>query len=138
MPEIMISFAMIVQDEEAIIEPTLKQIKEFMKQHPGETELVIVDGGSKDKTLEICKKYTDNIHERKFDGDFATHKNYMNNRCHGQWIVNIDADELMGEGLFTYLWGIVTDESNMNIDLLYVPRVNKVTGLTNDHIHIWQ
>ena len=66
-----ISIAMIVKDEEKILENTLKALKdnEF-------NDIVIVDTGSTDKTKEIAKKYTNKVYDYKWDNDFSRARNY--------------------------------------------------------------
>jgi len=73
-----LSICMIVLNEEAIIHNTLENLKNVAD------EIVIVDGGSTDKTQEICKEYTDKVYVRKFDGDFSAQKNYATYKCMGQ------------------------------------------------------
>ena len=55
--------------------------------------------------------------------------------CKGEYIINIDADEIPHKQLMTNLKTIL--ESNPSIDLYYVPRVNTVNGLTQEHIQKW-
>lgn len=136
MEQIFLSFNMMVQDNADIIEPSLISIKRFMDHHP-DTELVIADGGSTDNTVEICKKYTDRVWERKFDNDFATQKNFLNSKSMGRWIFNIDSDEIMTEELIKTLYPMLMLPQNQDIDLIYVPRVNRVAGITEAHIQKW-
>jgi len=73
--------------------------------------------------------------ERKFDNDFAAHKNALNKMCDGDWIFQIDADEYPDEHLIEVLPDIL--EHNNNVDLFFVPRVNIVKGLTDTHLKMW-
>jgi glycosyltransferase involved in cell wall biosynthesis len=65
--------------------------------------------------------------------DFAQFKNKLNSNCSGDYIFQIDADEIPNPDLFTLLPMIVAD----NVDLIWVPRINTVTGLTEAHIKKW-
>ena len=136
MKEIFISFNMMVQDNADIIRPTLDSIKRFMDHHD-DVELVIVDGGSKDDTIKICKEYTDRVWEREFDNDFATQKNFLNSKSMGRWIFNIDSDEILTEEMIQSLYAMLMLPQNQDIDLIYVPRVNRVMGITDSHIAKW-
>ena len=67
--------------------------------------------------------------------DFASFKNNLNAHCKGDYIFNIDADELPSEYLVQWLPEIL--ESNP-VDVIYVPRINTVEGLTQAHIDKWR
>jgi len=66
--------------------------------------------------------------------DFATFKNNLKQNCSGDYIFQIDADEIPTEYLMQNLKTIL--ESN-NVDIVFVPRVNTVNGLTEAHIQGW-
>jgi glycosyltransferase involved in cell wall biosynthesis len=66
--------------------------------------------------------------------DFASFKNNLKKNCSGDYIFQIDADEIPTEYLMQNLKTIL--ESN-NVDIVFVPRVNTVNGLTEAHIHGW-
>jgi glycosyltransferase involved in cell wall biosynthesis len=66
--------------------------------------------------------------------DFATFKNNLKKNCSGDYIFQIDADETPTEYLMQNLKRIL--ESN-NVDIVFVPRVNTVNGLTEAHIQGW-
>jgi glycosyltransferase involved in cell wall biosynthesis len=66
--------------------------------------------------------------------DFATFKNNLKQNCNGDYIFQIDADEIPTEYLMQNLKTIL--ESN-NVDIVFVPRVNTVNGLTESHIQGW-
>jgi len=70
-----------------------------------------------------------------FEGDFSALKNYLTKNCVGDYIFQIDADEIPNLTLLQYLPAIL--ESN-NVDVLRVPRVNTVEGLTQEHIQKWK
>lgn len=71
----------------------------------------------------------------KFDGNFASMKNKLTSMCTGDYIFNIDADEIPNEYLVGNLWAML--EMNPTIDVYGVPRINTVEGLTQDHINKW-
>ena len=71
-----------------------------------------------------------------FDGHFANMKNHLKSLCTGDWIFQIDADELPHESLITNLKSLL--ELNTTTEMLLVPRVNTVDGLTQEHINKWR
>lgn len=68
-----------------------------------------------------------------FTGDFSQWKNELNSMCKEDFIFNIDADELPSDQLIEILPHIISQES----DIVLVPRVNTVEGITDDHIREW-
>jgi len=67
--------------------------------------------------------------------DFATYKNELKKHCSGEFIFQIDADELVAPEMLELLPQIL--ESNPEVDLYYVPRINTVSGITQEHIQKW-
>jgi len=73
--------------------------------------------------------------ESEFDNDFAQWKNLLNSQCKGEWIFQLDADEFLDENLIVNLEEIL--DANVDKDLIVVPRINTVEGLTQSHIQKW-
>lgn len=61
-------------------------------------EIVVVDSFSSDGTLEIAKRYTDKVFQRKFD-NFSNQKNFALEHATGDWVLFLDADERITYGL---------------------------------------
>jgi hypothetical protein len=72
----------------------------------------------------------------EFDGHFANWKNKLTDMCSGDWIFQIDADEIPHETLIEYLPEIIL--SNPDNEVIRVPRVNTVHGLTEEYIRQWR
>ena len=70
-----------------------------------------------------------------FEGNFADWKNKLNDYCKGDYIYQLDADEMISEYMIKNLSTIL--EMNPNVDLIFVPRINTVDGLTEEHIKKW-
>jgi hypothetical protein len=70
----------------------------------------------------------------EFDGHFANMKNYLTTMCNGDYIFQIDADEVPNKTLINHLPEVL--ELN-NVEVLRVSRVNTVEGLTKEHIDKW-
>jgi len=71
----------------------------------------------------------------EFDGDFSEWKNLLTTYCAGDYIFQIDADELPNKYLIDNLPSIL--ENNPDNEVYLVPRVNTVDGLTEEHIQKW-
>jgi glycosyltransferase involved in cell wall biosynthesis len=131
----MISFAVCTHNEGEYIQTLLNQIVPFCAE-TGD-EIVVVDDFSTDElTLSILDTYEAmgdiKLVKHSLNGDFATHKNFLTEQCSGDYIVQIDADEVLHENLLNYIGEIVGH--NDGVDLFWVPRVNIVTGLTDTDI----
>ena len=107
-----------------------------------EDEIVIcVDGDDEKVNLvlqNLQKTYQWNsniiIYNRKLDGNFADHKNSVIEKSSGDYIFHIDADEYPHEVLLQQLKQIL--EMN-DVDLVWIPRVNTIEGMKDEHIKRW-
>ena len=86
-----------------------KNIERCLKSADWADEIVIVDGYSTDKTCELAKKYTDKIHHRNMDVE-GTHRNYAYGLATSEWILSLDADELISPTLKEELMDLLRDE----------------------------
>jgi len=87
-----ISACIISFNEEKKIEDCLKSIAGVVD------EIIVVDSGSTDKTIDIAKKYTDKIYHHDFEG-FVKQKNFTLTKASHDWILNLDCDERLSEEL---------------------------------------
>jgi glycosyltransferase involved in cell wall biosynthesis len=69
------------------------------------------------------------------NNDFAAFKNHLTEQCKGDYIFQIDADEIPNDSLIEHIATIIA--ANEGVDLIWVPRVNTVTGLTDEHCKQW-
>ena len=69
-----------------------------------------------------------------FEKDFAKLKNYTKSKCSGDYVFHIDADEIPNETLIKQLPQIL--EIN-DVELVWVPRINLVNGITDFHMKLW-
>ncbi|GAB3808051.1 hypothetical protein GCM10028819_46190 [Spirosoma humi] len=72
----------------------------------------------------------------RLDGDFATFKNHLLPMASGEYLFQIDADELPSENLLRLLKGVL--RKHPKVDCVAVPRINLVKGLTQEWIDAWQ
>lgn len=86
-----LSICMMVKDEEKNLDRCLSSLDNIRKQI--ESELIIVDTGSSDKTVEIAKKYTDSIFFHEWNNDFSAMRNITISYAKGEWVFILDADE---------------------------------------------
>ena len=129
-----ISYAILTHNEGEYIEKLLTFLVDNIRP---EDEIVVVDDYSKDKkTVDTLTKFKDNIqlYYREFDGD-ATQKNYLNTKCTGDYILQLDADEIFKKEFIKLLPALL--ENNIETDLFYVPRINTVEGITDEDIKKW-
>lgn len=84
-----VSLCMIVKDEEANLPRCLQSLKPIVD------ELVIVDTGSTDRTGQLAEIFGARLFERPWDGDFAAARNAALEQASGDWILVMDADELI-------------------------------------------
>ena len=74
-------------------------------------------------------------HKDKFQGHFADWKNKLTSLCTGDYIFQIDADEMPCTPILESLPFLL--EQNPDVEVYLVPRVNEVVGLTDEHIKKW-
>ncbi|MDI6617557.1 MAG: FkbM family methyltransferase [Clostridiales bacterium] len=86
-----LSICMIAKDEQKYLGGCLSSIKPLLDSKTA--ELIFVDTGSKDKTIEIAKKYTDKIYIHPWQNSFSEARNYSISLANGEYILILDADE---------------------------------------------
>ena len=133
-----ISYAITVHNE---LEELMKLLDFLNNKIREEDEIVIQydEDGVTDEVLEFLK-IKQKIHGYTVVGfplnkDFASYKNNLKANCKGDYIFQIDADEIPHEVMIAYLPEVL--ESNP-VDIIFVPRVNTVNGLTQEHIQKWR
>lgn len=136
-----ISYCITVCDEYEEIKLLMSKMLEYtdLKKH----EIIILCDIAKTnkEVLEFLEKKTQEneniiLLQDKFENHFANWKNKFKNIASGDYIFQIDADELPTEFLITDLEPLLTQ--NANIDLFWVPRENYVDGITEEHTIKWK
>jgi glycosyltransferase involved in cell wall biosynthesis len=134
-----ISFNVLVHNEGETIEKLLNQIITVATPLYGFEIIIIDDFSTDERTKEILDTYRtlDNVHifQRALNKDFASQKNFANSKCTGKYIVNIDADEYFQEDLLDNVYNVM--EGNSEVDMIWVPRINIVNGLRQEHVTKW-
>jgi len=119
----------------------IKRLIPHLSEHKREEDEIVVMLDISNQTPDIInylqkQRYdgTITLQGEYFDGHFADWKNKLKELCTGDYIFQIDADELPTQELITDLHLIL---GGNDIDLFLVPRDNKVKGITDEHIQKW-
>ena len=91
MPKARLSAVVLTKDSQDVIKDCLESLR-FAD------ELIVIDDGSADGTVRICKAYTDNVFIEKIDG-FANKRNFGAEKATGDWVLQVDSDERVTAGL---------------------------------------
>ena len=137
-----ISYAIPVCNEYKEIEYLLNYLTTHIRI---EDEIVIQcdQGNTTPEVYEVLNRfapdegYLGNIRviEHPLNGDFSSFKNNLKDNCLGDYIFQIDADEYPEEYLMKHVDWIINN--NPDVDIFWVPRINKVKGLTQKHVDEW-
>jgi glycosyltransferase involved in cell wall biosynthesis len=103
----------VTRNEEKNIQDALESVKDF-------SEIVIIDSFSSDGTVDVCRKYTENIYQEEWKG-YAKQKQKGIDRASFPWVLILDADERITQELKTE---IVTALDDKNFSGFYIPRKN--------------
>lgn len=127
---ITLSLCMIIKDEELVLDRCLKSIYDAVD------EIIIVDTGSTDNSKNICKKYTENIYDYIWNDDFSAARNFSFEKATKDYILWLDADEIIDEENKEKLLNlkqvlsldidVVTMHTCMNIDECNNPQITMV------------
>jgi glycosyltransferase involved in cell wall biosynthesis len=101
--------------------------------------VILDDNSTNPKTLEAlnqvaCQKDIF-VHKHSLDNNYSEHKNFGTKQCSGDWVFQIDGDELPSDTLIYNIRDIIN--INNNVELIYVPRINDFIGVTEDHAKQW-
>jgi len=118
-----ISIALITLNEEANLPRTLESVKPLVRD--GQGEIIVVDSGSTDRTLEIARSHGAKIFIEEWKG-FAAQKNSAMGKASGDWVLQLDADEALEEELAEEI-NRELDESGSLVGYL-IPRKNFFLG----------
>ena len=133
-----ISYAITVCNE---FDETIKLLTQLLNYKGEDSEIVVLLDTPKaqPELLEYLELQANadkiNLIESEFDNDFAQWKNFLNSHCKGEWIFQLDADEYLTPDLIVNMEALL--DSNADKDMIVVPRINTVEGLTEEHIQKW-
>jgi glycosyltransferase involved in cell wall biosynthesis len=114
-----LSVGILTFNSERKIEEVLSSVKDIAD------EIVVLDSGSEDRTLEIAESFGARVFYRKFD-NFVNQKNHLLSLCRGEWVLFIDDDEVVSEELAGEI--LKVKESNPPIAGYYVNVLTNYLG----------
>jgi hypothetical protein len=130
-----ISYAITVCNE---LEEVKRLVNFLLSNKRKEDEIVILydQSGGTQEVLNYLDTIKIEVQLRSdfFKGHFADWKNLLTSHCTGDYIFQIDADEIPHVNLIENLPEMLKTN---DVDMLRIPRVNTVEGLTQEHIHKW-
>jgi len=97
-----LSVALITKNEESTIANCLESLK-------WADEIVVLDGFSTDKTVEICKRYTDKIYQKKFES-FPHERQFVLEKTSHKWVLSVDADMVFPQAICEEIQEILRSE----------------------------
>jgi glycosyltransferase involved in cell wall biosynthesis len=132
----MISFAILVADEENEFRTLITNLVRVKDENDEIVVLIDTDKATPgimqviDINVEHVKYY-----KRSLDNDFSAQKNYLFSKCTKDYIINLDADELIYEDFIKNVKEVI--KLNPDIEAFWVPRWNEVRGITDEWIQKW-
>ncbi len=93
----LLSIGMIVKNEEKYLGRCLEALQPLLQQV--DSELIIIDTGSTDRTVEIAREFTDKVYFFEWCNDFAAARNAGLKRARGAWFMGLDADEIFTDSV---------------------------------------
>ena len=129
-----ISYAIPVCNEHVEVEKLLS----FLLKHIDENDEIVIQcdkGNTTNEVYKVLQHPRFNVIEFPLNGHFSNFKNNLKEHCTGDWIFQIDADEIPHEFLISNIKSLL--EANPTVEMFLVPRVNTVNGLTQEHINKW-
>jgi len=122
----------------------IKYLMDYLFKHKRKQDEIVIQcdkGNTTQEVYQVLQEYSEfnmpyKLIEFPLNGDFAAFKNNLKDNCSGDYIFQIDADEYPDD----YLMGTIESIIKMNdkVDVFWVPRINKVNGLTKEHIEKWR
>lgn len=133
-----ISYAITVYNE---LEEIQRLIPYLIKHKSEEDEIVVLwDNKGPNDIFNYLAPFHESLeiqfHQSYFENNFAEWKNKLTAECSGDFIFQIDADEIPCVSIIETLPFLL--EQNPDVEVYLVPRVNTVDGLTDEHIKKWK
>ncbi|MDH5717484.1 MAG: glycosyltransferase family 2 protein [Spirochaetia bacterium] len=116
--DIPLSVIIITKNEEINIKRCLESVK-------WANEIIVIDSHSTDKTVSICKNFTTKVYSKNWPG-FGIQKNRALSLCTNDWILSIDADEVIPKPLQEEIINVIS--KNNSYDGYYIRRISNYCG----------
>lgn len=121
-----LSVILITKNEAELVGQCLESVK-------WADEIIVVDSGSTDATVDICRRYTDKVVETDWPG-FGPQKNRALALATGEWVLSIDADERVTPELAMELQAVI---ANSQSSVFLLPRLSSLMGRPIRHGDWW-
>jgi glycosyltransferase involved in cell wall biosynthesis len=128
-----LSVCMIVKNEEKHLAYCLNSLS------PVADEMIVVDTGSTDKTKEIAEVFGARVFDIEWTNDFAVARNHSLSKAHGDWILVMDADEVISFQDYAKLKKLISRKDKIAYNLVTRNYINKTAGdgwMCNDSTYI--
>ena len=122
-----LSIIVIVKNEES-------SIRECLASVAWADEIIVLDSGSSDQTVAICREYTDKVYETDWPG-FGPQKNRALEYATKDWVLSIDADERISYDLQTEIKRVI--QMPARFDAYTMPRRSNYCGRYMKHSGWW-
>jgi len=131
-----ISYSILTHNETKSLEKLLRFLVKWKDE--GDEIVILDDFSDNQKTEELLDFYV-SAHDIVFEqrnllGDYSGQKNYLKSMCSGDYSFNLDADEMISRWFIKNVHDILEENP---IDLIFLPRINVVEGLTQEHVRYW-
>ncbi|MDI6890204.1 MAG: glycosyltransferase family 2 protein [Thermodesulfovibrionales bacterium] len=120
-----VSVVIVTKDEEKNIKEAIESVKDF-------SEIIVIDSFSSDRTVDICKKYTEKVFQEEWQG-YARQKQRGIDRASMPWVLILDADERLTPELKSEISNVLNDKHSG----FYIPRKNFFLGRWIRHGGWW-
>jgi len=126
------SLHLLVKDEIVLLPKLLKYVS------PWVDEIIVVDTGSTDGTLEVAQQFTDNVFQMPLSHDFGAARNFALSKVTKEWVFHLDADEWPTEVLLIWLMDFVGSRKSTQYEGVSIHRHNTIDreGI-GDRTHEW-
>ncbi len=122
-----LSLCMIVKNEEESLPTCLESVKDYVD------EIIIVDTGSTDSTVEIAERYNAKVYYHSWENSFSKARNFSLKYATCDWILIMDADEEIEVKDAYKLREAIRDD---DVNLIYMPAFSKEKGGTNSSVYL--
>ena len=105
-------------------------------------EIIVVDSGSHDQTVALARQYTDKVYQADWNG-FGPQKQLALSYATGDWVLNIDADEIISPKLASEIQAVLQNPKNCTawripITMRFYDKILKRSLRTNRHIRLFK
>jgi glycosyltransferase involved in cell wall biosynthesis len=109
-----------------IVKDAAEDLQHCLESVKWANEIIILDSGSQDNTLEVGRKFTQNVFSTDWPG-FGIQKNRALNKAQYPWVLSIDADEVLSVDLIAEIKHIISNPDDQN-DAYAIKRISFFAG----------